>query len=216
MLSSNVRSRLNRPLPEGVEGFDESRVPAAMLDDLRHRARRGEWPFYFRGDVGRGKSFTAAAIYLRWNPSSSARWMSAVDFFDRGMTVSKEGHLGIYVDGVFCEYSRESWWRGLANIGLLVIDEIGSGSANDWRNELLWKLLETRKGKPLILTGNLSLNELSSKFDSRIQSRILSGSIIEFSGRDLRTDGMEKRSSRVSLAADPPSRSKQKERSNHV
>jgi hypothetical protein len=60
-------------------------------------------------------------------------------------------------------------------------------------------LLEKRKGKPLIVTGNLTLDQLRTKFDERIQSRIKAGTIIDFAGRDLRIDGIESRVARVNV-----------------
>lgn len=186
-----------RPLPDGVADLDESRIPPETMATLRKHAARGEWPFYFKGEVGRGKSYTAAAVYRRW--TGRARWMSFVEFCDRSMRLAKEGELNIYVDGRLCEYTRESWWRGIADMGLVVLDEIGSGMSHEWRNETLWNLLEKRKGKPLILTGNLTLDQLRTKFDERVQSRIKAGTIIDFTGRDLRIDGLESRVARVNV-----------------
>lgn len=186
-----------RPLPDGVADLDESRIPAGTLERLRIHASKGEWPLYLKGEVGRGKSYTAAAVYRRW--TGTAVWMNFFDFCDRAMRLAKDGELSMYVNGTAVEYTRENWWRGIVSVGLVVIDEIGSGKSHEWRNEALWNLLEKRKGRPLILTGNIDLDGLGEKFDERIQSRIAAGAPVTFQGRDMRLDGLAARSSVVSV-----------------
>lgn len=171
-------------------------MPTGVFDKIREFAKAGSWPIYLKGQPGRGKSFVAAAAFRRWK-TSPAIWMSFVDFADRSMRVAKDGEMGMYIFGNFCEFSRESWWRRFGNASLVVIDEIGSGMTHEWRNECFWNLLEARRKQPLIMTGNLRLDELADKFDERIESRINAGSIISFEGEDMRLEGIKSRSAKV-------------------
>lgn len=190
--------------PDEYEALDESKINAETLDLLRSQDAANRWPFYLFGPVGRGKSFLAALVYVRWR--GSAKMLRYVDLISNSLTVSKYGELSNYTaDGRLIEFSEAGWWKHLADVGLLVVDEIGSGMSHEWRAEILWKLLETRKGKPLILTGNLSLDQVRHQFDDRIQSRLLEGTLIEFEGRDLRRDDLPTRIHHVTNNQSPVS-----------
>jgi DNA replication protein DnaC len=200
-IRTSTGSEAMRPLPDGFADLDESRIPTATMDFILTQALKGVWPLYLMGPVGRGKSFTAAALYRRWVPGRVAKWTTFVEFSERSIHLSKNGSLGIYVSGHWCEYTRESWWRSIREAALFVVDELGSGTSNEWRNETLWQLLEARKSKPLIMTGNLTLDELRTKFDDRIQSRIAAGTTLNFAGRDMRLDGLATRVGCVAVTA---------------
>lgn len=120
--------------------------------------------------------------------------MRYCDFISDAMRAAKDGHLSGYnKTGVWFEITESAWWNRLRDARVLIVDEIGSGTGNDWRNEILWKLLEIRKHRPLICTGNLTPKEIGEQFDKRIQSRFLEGSFIELRGTDMRRDGLESR-----------------------
>ena len=66
--NNGVYSSKSRRLPDGVACVDEDRIPLELRAVLSRPEDRNNWPFYFIGDVGRGKSCTAAAFYLKWPP----------------------------------------------------------------------------------------------------------------------------------------------------
>lgn len=70
-----------------------------------------------------------------------------------------------------------------------MLDEIGTREASGHRFDALLNLLEIRKGRPLILTGNLPVKEITKVYDDRILSRIFAGTLIEFTGNDRRFEG---------------------------
>lgn len=122
------------------------------------------------------------------------------DFVSDSIKASREGSIGRYAaNGAFCEHAEAGWWKHLGEVSLLILDEIGTGVMHEWRNELLWKVLEIRKNKPLLLTGNHAPVELGERFDQRIKSRICAGTLFELSGRDLRSDGVKSRVVRVEV-----------------
>ncbi|HEY0983540.1 DnaA ATPase domain-containing protein [Schlesneria sp.] len=149
---------------------------------VREIAGQRSWPLYIFGATGRGKSFLAALLYCRWS-GHHATFVRYVDLVDQAMKASSQHQAGP--------------WEMVKDRSLLVVDEIGVGASNEWRTEIMWKLLELRNGKPLILTGNLEPKELAGHFDARIQSRLAGGSFLEVGGRDQRTDGLPKRVHRV-------------------
>jgi len=78
------------------------------------------------------------------------------------------------------------------NCDLLCIDDLGT--ENILKNvtvEYLYLILSERlnKGKPIIITTNLSLEQIEKVYDDRILSRLthkLTGLLINFEGEDLR------------------------------
>lgn len=73
---------------------------------------------------------------------------------------------------------------------LLIIDDLGTEFTNAFTISTLYNLLNTRqnKGLPTIISTNLSYDELKSKYEDRIYSRIIgSGTrVLLFKGRDNR------------------------------
>lgn len=84
----------------------------------------------------------------------------------------------------------------LGGVGLLVLDDLGSESvfrsagrneASDWTQQLLYGILNKRKGRT-IFTTNLSNSELSKTYNDKLMSRIdrgvkAAGSVIKFTDK---------------------------------
>ena len=87
------------------------------------------------------------------------------------------------------ELSKSGYWKRMQSTGLLVIDEIGTREATGHRFDTLLTILESRKGKPLILTGNLMPDKIATVYDERVLSRIFAGTLVEFTGKDRRFNG---------------------------
>lgn len=109
------------------------------------------------------------------------------------MSLEKHGEIVRWEAGRCCEINQASFWRVMETTGLLVIDEIGTGTPHEWRNELFWKLMEIRKSRPMLLTGNIPPKELHLQYDVRIESRICEGQFYEVQGRDQRLKGLPHR-----------------------
>lgn len=163
---------------------------------MRKAVTSRQWPIYLFGAVGRGKSFAAAYVFSHW--TGDALMLRYCDLINSSIRAEKEGTVSrIASDGSVVDFSPGQWWRWLRDVSLLVVDEIGTGMSHEWREEMLWKLLEERKGRPLLLTSNLTLKGVLEQFGDRIQSRLLEGSLIELAGRDRRRDGIEARLTRL-------------------
>lgn len=122
------------------------------------------------------------------------------DLINTAIEAEKYGEVSRTLEnGQVIDLTKGQWWNWLASVNLLIVDEIGTGLVNEWRVEMLWRILECRAGKPLLLTGNIGLNTIGEQFDERIQSRIVDGSPIEVVGHDLRRIGLERRVRRVKV-----------------
>lgn len=153
--------------------------------------RRNEWPVYLWGSVGTGKSYLAAQAFSMFK--GSAKFERFCDLISDAIDLEKHGEINRWKAGQSCEITKASFWRVVETCGMLVIDEIGTGTASEWRNELFWRVLEVRVNKPLIMTGNINPTELKTQFDLRIQSRFFKGQCYEVTGRDQRNDGIKNR-----------------------
>ena len=72
---------------------------------------------------------------------------------------------------------------------LLIIDDLGTEFTNDYSKSRLYEVIEGRltRGKSTIISTNLSLNQLSAVYGSRITSRFIGGyKLLPFYGTDLR------------------------------
>jgi hypothetical protein len=180
------------------------RNPPTEFRDLEERAdwpgrlavlKQGCWPVYFWGSVGTGKSYSASLAYCKF--PGTAKFMTWCDFANDAAELMQKKEITRWIGERPIEISFVSFWRVIETIGLLVIDEIGTGSGVGWkaedRNELLWKVLGLRAGKPFILTGNIAPGNLESYFDPRIYSRICRGQMVQFLGTDQRKIGLKSR-----------------------
>lgn len=186
--------------PERYRDLDPRQADPTVIDRLRAACRAKKMPAYICGPVGTGKSYMAAMVYCLW-PGQMVSMMSYHDLVSTAMTADKTGEVCRTTDsGQVIEMSRQAWWAWIGSLSLLVLDEVGSGSSNAWRSEILCHVLELRHQKPLILTANLSLNDLYVHCGDRVGSRIIEGSIIEMRGGDRRRQGLESRVHRVEVA----------------
>lgn len=177
-------------LPGVALGLDPRRIPKWLTNEFDKVKANGKWPIYLWGNVGRGKTFASAYFYQNWQ--GTAAWMNFKLFCDRTAQLERDGEITYYDEQCqFHEHSRESWWGGIKRVELLVIDDVGVGQESHARTEALWTLLDARTRLPLVLTGNLTLDEILHRFDGRVFSRLYAGTEIELDGTDLRTEGHE-------------------------
>lgn len=168
--------------------------------------RERHWPIYLRGNTGAGKT-CLAAVAFRGVAAQQAerdepvwpRWCDFVTFCERLVQIRTSYHRAITIEhetaGTY-ECNELGWWRRWSTEGLVVIDEIGSRMATDVRYEALWKLLECRRGKPTLVTGNLDERGIQAAFDDRILSRLCNGVWIRLADKDRRVAGFAKREKR--------------------
>lgn len=84
----------------------------------------------------------------------------------------------------------------LENADLLLIDDLGTEEDNKWTRAMIYQIIEKRNtmNLPVIITTNISLEELQNRYDYRTYSRLLSMcTFIENTGQDIRRlQGKEK------------------------
>lgn len=133
------------------------------------------------GPPGNGKTFTAACI--------------ANELVSRGVPVLMTTFPAIIQTAQDLEADeRLTYFRSLNRYDLLVVDDLGVERKTDFGYEIVFSVIDQRyiAGKPLIVTTNLTRQELDHPGDprySRVYDRILEMSVpVEFSGESIRPE----------------------------
>lgn len=157
-----------------------------------------KWPLYLWSETaGVGKS--CACLCICDLVADSEFWPFPA-FCDRWREIHNAGEIFEEVEGEMqpgnwrlpgrtIRWTPQNFWRFFSSRPLVVIDEIGLGEPTQFKQEALWRLLESRVSMPLILTSNKAPDKhgLGKLFDARIISRIgEAGSVFEIQGESLR------------------------------
>jgi len=137
----------------------------------------------FTGNTGLGKTFLSSCI--------------ANEILKKGKTVlyqTASNMLDMIIDYRFGKSSVSlDMYQNLLNVDLLIIDDLGTESMNQMKFAELFNVLNTRllqqnrKTVKTIISTNLSLQNLFSKYDERIVSRLVGNyNICYFFGEDIR------------------------------
>jgi DNA replication protein DnaC len=170
---------------------DISQVPLDLRKAVTYAITKKLFPVYLFGGTGVGKTCMSALVYETW--PAEAGWMECdevlravaatrVDPLTRiPWTCPDDGHKG------FTDLGR--FWSLVDRCGLLCIDDLGVRPPSEAQRDILLEILNRRKGKATIITGNLEPHKLAEVYDGRIQSRCNEGRMIRVKGTDQRTDG---------------------------
>ena len=116
------------------------------------------------GPVGTGKSVLAHCI--------------ATELMDRLHSTASISLAKILGSGFVNQEEEDKIMRLVNGVELLIVDDLGAERSNDYAQQFVYSVLDTRcnSGKPMIVTTNLSLNDMQSCADikfRRIYDRIL-------------------------------------------
>ena len=161
------------------EGNDYGyRVAERYITKFPELIKKGQGLIFF-GGVGTGKSYTAACIA---NALMEQRQSVIMTSFVK--VLSKAGNSGV---------SEETIQR-LNRPKLLILDDLGAERSTDYVVENVYNIIDSRyrSGKPLILTTNLTLEEMKDASDIRYQrifDRVFSMCFpVKFTGKSWRKD----------------------------
>lgn len=139
------------------------------------------------GSAGIGKTHLLAAL-LGWaiKNFTSFRVFKEQTFLSK-VRASMETFRGDYIDTV----------RYLIDDELLMLDDIASDKHSEWREEILFSVIDERYNsmKPTIITSNLSIDQFKEHFKERFCSRLFASDniIIEIkNGEDFRANPPKK------------------------
>ena len=136
---------------------------------------------FFYGTVGTGKSFLSGCVAKELiDRGNSVIYFSSTGLFERLSQVSfdynaKEKQADLYEDLYSCD--------------LLIIDDLGTELTNNFSSSQFFSCLNERilRKKSIIISTNLSLQELRDRYSDRIFSRITSNfKLCKITGPDIR------------------------------
>lgn len=190
------RQRKERVIRElKVKGFDRADMQNWTFenDDQKHpkatalakrycnnfeRVKEKGTGLVFYGNVGSGKTYLAACI--------------ANELMSKGIPVLMTNFSQI-INTISGSYDgKQAYIDSMSNFDVLIIDDLGAERYTEYAQEIVFSVIDTRirLKKPLIVTTNLSIGELSNTKDitkERIYSRVLERCYpIEVSGEDRR------------------------------
>lgn len=140
-------------------------LPEEYLNKINAWVQNPSGIFYFAGNTGVGKTFfTVAFGKLLIEREKHFRCFTEKSLFSR---------LKILMSA-----NSDTEWeiKHLCEVGYLLIDDIGSNDQfTDWQKDQLFSVIDQRSmsGFPTVITSNLFLADLKSRFNQRTISRLL-------------------------------------------
>lgn len=132
----------------------------------------------FVGNTGLGKTFLANSIAKKiLDNSKSVIYQTAPIFMDKIMEFK-------FSQGA----DKEQYYR-IFDVDLLIIDDLGTETMTNNKYTELFNIINTRllKNKKILISTNLTLNELYERYDERVISRLIGEfRICKFIGDDIR------------------------------
>lgn len=174
---------------------DRNLNPAATAKAMRYYQK---WPamlvqnigLLLWGDVGTGKTYTAACI-------ANALLSDGVPVLMTNFSKLINALSGFAVE------DKNAYIESLNHYKLLIIDDLGVESSSDFRQEIIFSVIDSRykSNLPIIITTNQSLEQLKNPSDirySRIYDRILEMCVpIVYKGESLRKTAYEEKRRRA-------------------
>lgn len=136
------------------------------------------------GDTGVGKSHIAVAITNALRKNHSVMFIKSTSLLD----LIKESYNGTH-------YTETDVLETCKNVDLLVLDDLGAeyskpGDSESWASDIIYKVIDSRLGKSLIITTNYNESALEKKYGyngKRITSRMSDNAEkIRIEGKDRR------------------------------
>lgn len=151
---------------------------------------------YLYGTVGTGKSFLSICVAKEVLESChSVLYFSAAALFDK---------LSMYSFDIKAKEELRSFTSDLYECDLLIIDDLGTELTNQFISAQFFSLLNERYlgRRHTVISTNLSLGEMQTRYSDRVFSRITSGyELYKLTGSDIRLRKTRQRSTSGHTAA---------------
>ncbi len=151
----------------------------ASFDFLKSYAENfkpGANSFFFTGATGLGKTHLSLAVMNK---------------------VTEKGYSVFYgsADNIIKQMEKERFGRSngdieeeIENADLLIIDDLGTEFKTAFSETAVYQIINNAilNGKPMIISSNLSIDELEERYGQRVVSRLNSFEVVNFIGTDIR------------------------------
>lgn len=168
-------------IPKRYQGAKFEDVPVAIREKFVQlkSTRKG---LFIHGAVGVGKTHTAFALKKQWDSENPYR-------------LSIFWNTGELLQSTRSDMDRQNYDKARAmetlldTESLIFLDDLGAESPSGWVLEQMYTLINKRymDMKPMIITSNLSLEQIGQALGDRIASRLAEMcDVIELTGEDKR------------------------------
>lgn len=163
------------------EDLQHFKAAVALSQKFAENFKQDYHNLFFYGTVGTGKSFLSGCIARELlQTGCSVIYFSALGLFDT---------LARYSFDAKAKNALQGFYDDLYNCELLIIDDLGTEVTNSFVTSQLFSCLSERalRRKSIIISTNLSLEELRDRYSDRIFSRITTGfDLCKLTGPDIR------------------------------
>jgi DNA replication protein DnaC len=185
-ISTNIEDYLGQAgvppkyIPCSFDNFKTGRSFEKAFNLCKDYAGDPSSSLFIYGSYGTGKTHMAVAI---------ARELLLQG---RKVVFTSVPRLLFEIRKAFQEDTRETeavYVEKYSSCEFLVLDDFGLEKATEWARQTMDYIIYQRDNllKPVVITSNLSLDEIARKIDGRIASRIAGmGKIVQFNGPDFR------------------------------
>jgi DNA replication protein DnaC len=160
-------------------------VQTAVVQTLLALGNR-QSPVILAGRVGVGKSTVAALVarsFMAWS------WFACDDLLTTLMDCRQHGSVQRWdAQGYAVHTTEQQMLRRLEQIGILVLDDVGTRQLSEAQTEALRAVLDCRVRKPLLVTTNCTSEQLQASVGARNTSRLLAGAVVKIAGSDRRRE----------------------------
>jgi predicted ATPase len=178
-----------RKAPEGLADIDIAKCDQRLLEAIRNALERRVVPIYLFGNAGRGKSYAMAAAFMSW-PGKSAVWHDVSQLLRKIIRCRMgEGFIHERRGSESFQVWESQIMERISESSIACFDDVGLRSPSDAMYDAWYEIVNSRKRKATIYTGNLAPEDLHKVYDARIASRMTEGTVIELAGPDRRLQG---------------------------
>ena len=134
------------------------------------------FPVYIWGPTRTGKTCLSALICSR---SPVPRMIATDELLDQIMTARRNGEANCHLwDGGFVARTEWQIFSWCHSASILCLDDVGTTELTAPQMRALLQVVNSRQGRPLILTSNINPDRLKEYVGQRIASRMLGGQVI--------------------------------------
>lgn len=189
-----AKSKYFNRIPEDIKNVKLNDYVAETDEQRRVKQLSANYIMHFdkqqslilSGDPGIGKSHIAVAVTNALSKNYSTLFLKSTNILD----LIKESYGG-------AAHSKHDVLQICADVDLLVIDDLGAeyskeGESESWASDIIYKVIDSRLGKSLIITTNYNESALEKKYGyngKRITSRMSDNAEkIRIVGKDMRRE----------------------------
>lgn len=173
-----IERKISAALPKRYQHARLSDFNRRITDAVAEWLKNPTDGLFAGGPAGTGKTHLCAGILrARYESWQNARFVRAAELYMEVRNCYKSDDV-----------NEQALLARFTDSPLLILDDLGAGSLSDHERRIALEILDRRLNdvRPTVVTSNWTIEEIGSKMDERIASRLSSFKVIGFTGKDRR------------------------------